>query len=258
MPWDPNRYLRFADQRTRPGLELIARIPDVAAGTIVDLGCGTGHLTALLAERWPNAAVLGIDSSDEMIERARGDHPAMRWVVDDIESWAPDDPIDIIFSNATLHWLDDHERLFRKLRSSVAAGGVIAVQMPDNWGEPTHQIPAHILDTGDWPVVARAALLRDRLANPGEYSRWLQPASIDMWRTTYYQRLTGHDPVWEWVGGSLLRPVFAALDEPERERFSELCRRRYAEAYPADPDGSTTLPFHRLFMVANTRAARSV
>jgi trans-aconitate methyltransferase/nucleoside-diphosphate-sugar epimerase len=206
VTWDPDRYLRFADQRTRPGLELLARIPDLQPRRVVDLGSGTGHLTALLAARWPDASIIGIDHSSEMIERARSDHPELTWVHGDVGSWQPDEPVDLIFSNATLHWLDDHEQLFRRLRTLVDNEGVVAVQMPDNWSEPTHRIPAEILDEADWPEVARSALTRDRLSEPAAYAAWLQPAGVDPWRTTYYQRLTGDDPVWTWVTGSVLSP----------------------------------------------------
>lgn len=251
MTWDPDRYLRFADFRTRPGLELMVRIPDVQAHTIVDLGCGTGHLTARLAERWPAAAVVGVDSSDEMIDRARLDHPDVEWVVDDIVTWEPGAAVDVLFSNATLHWIDDHASLFPRLRSYLAPGGVMAVQMPDNWHAPTHRVPADILDEGDWPEQARNALMRDRLCGPAAYAGWVQPAEADLWRTTYYQQLTGNDPVWTWVTGSVLRPVLAALEGDERERFETRCRARYAEAYPPNAHGVTTLPFSRLFLVAH-------
>ena len=252
MPWDPDRYLRFADHRVRPGIELLARIPDIDAHRIVDLGCGTGQLTALLQERWPGADVVGIDSSAEMIERARADHPNMTWVVGDVETWEPEEPIDLIFSNATLHWLDGHQDLFGHLRSLLNPVGILAAQMPDNWNAPTHRVPADVLDDGDWPTGARAALMRDRLSRPEDYARWVQPASVDLWRTTYYQQLTGNDPVWHWVTGSVLRPVLAALDESDRSRFSKACRTFYRMEYLPDPSGITTLPFSRLFMVAQT------
>ena len=250
MPWNPDQYLRFADHRTRPGIELLSRVPDIDARSIVDLGCGIGHLTAMLQERWPNADVIGIDSSVEMIDRARQDHPDLTWIFGDIATWNSDPAIDLIFSNATLHWIDHHESLFPRLGSLIRPGGVIAVQMPDNWNAPTHRVPAEVLEDGDWPEAARAALMRDRLSRPADYARWLQPADVDLWRTTYYQQLTGDDPVWGWVTGSVLRPVLAALDQPVRDRFTEVCRARYRDAYPVDSDGTTTLPFSRLFIVA--------
>jgi trans-aconitate 2-methyltransferase len=250
--WDPSRYLRFADHRTRPGIELITRVPDIDARTVVDLGCGTGHLTGALAERFPDARVIGVDSSNDMLAAAAFDHPGIEWVHTDISDWEPDAPVDLLFSNAALHWLDHHEELFPRLRRRTAEGGVVAIQMPANWGEPTHRVPAAILDDGTWPTAAVDALMRDRLASPADYRRWLQPAHVDLWETTYHQVLTGTDPVWVWVTGSVLRPVLEALDVDERDRFSDRCRSAYRAAYPDQGDGTTLVPFRRLFMVATT------
>jgi trans-aconitate 2-methyltransferase len=187
-----------------------------------------------------------------MIERARRDYPAMAWAVGDIETWTPDRPLDLIFSNAALHWVNDHAELFGRLRSFLAERGVLAVQMPDNWNAPTHHIPAEVLNSGDWANAARASLMHDRLSQAEMYSRWVQPATVDMWRTTYFQKLSGDDPVWTWVTGSFLRPVLANLEPADRDRFSRRCRSLYREAYPAEPDGTTTLPFSRFFMIAKT------
>lgn len=251
MAWDPDHYLRFADHRARPGVELLARVRHEDPAVVVDLGCGPGNLTALLAQRWPQARVIGVDSSVEMIEAACTDHPDLEWIVADIASWEPDQPIDVLYSNATLHWLDDHAGLFPRLRSWLnPSDGTAAIQMPDNWRAPTHRVPAEVLDDGTWPQAAVDALMRDRLSAPEDYRRWLQPASLDQWRTTYYQELAGPDAVWNWVTGSVLRPVLAALDDHERNRFAAECKQRYAEAYPHDADGNVLLPFSRLFMVA--------
>ncbi|MCL1693443.1 MAG: methyltransferase domain-containing protein [Actinomycetia bacterium] len=252
MTWDPNQYLRFADHRSRPGIELLARVPDIDPRTIVDLGCGMGNLTSLLAARWPNARVIGLDSSAEMIDRARSDHPELEWAVASVDDWEPVGSVGLIYSNATLHWLDDHDRLFSRLRSHLSPGGVLAVQMPDNWTASTHRIPGEVLDSGDWPQAARAALIRDRLSRPANYARWLQPADVDLWRTTYFQQLTGDDPVWNWVTGSVLRPVLAALNGDDSGRFAAMCKERYREAYPTNANGTTTLPFSRLFVVARS------
>ena len=250
MSWDPDQYLQFADHRSRPGLELIRRIPDIEPTYVVDLGCGTGNLTAVLADRWPDAEVLGLDASPEMIERARTDHSSIEWQVGDIDTWLPDRPVDLIFSNAALHWVDRHDLLFSRLRGHLSDTGVLAVQMPDNWNSPTHQVPATILDEGFWRVEARDALVRDRVSEPDEYMQWVQPARVDAWRTTYFQQLTGDDPVWEWVTGSLLRPVLEAFEDVERNRFTAVCKRRYREEYRVRADGVTVVPFSRLFILA--------
>lgn len=248
--WDPEHYLRFADRRTRPGIELLARIPDVEPSRIVDLGAGTGHLTAMLAARWPTARVTGIDASTDMLERARTEHPELDWQHADIADWAPDGPVDVLFSNAALHWLDDHASLFPRLRRCLAPGGVLAVQVPDNWREPSHQVPAAVLDDGSWPDEVRALLMRDRVAPPADYLRWLQPATVDLWRTTYWQELTGPDPVWAWTSGSLLRPVIEALESGDLPRFRDAVVAGYRAAYPPGDDGVTLLPFSRVFLVA--------
>ncbi len=251
MAWDPLHYLRFADHRERPGLELLARVGHEGPGHVVDLGCGPGSLTARLAERWPEAEVTGVDSSAAMLGQAEADHPGPSWVEADIARWEPDRPVDVLYTNATLHWLDDHDRLFPRLRSFLADDGVLAIQMPDSWRNPTHTIPAEVLDDGTWPEEARGALLRDRLATPSDYRRWLAPGRLDAWRTTYYQELTGDDPVWNWVTGSVLRPVLAALDDSDRDRFTERCQERYRAAYPREDNGITILPFPRLFLVVH-------
>ncbi|MEA1904104.1 MAG: methyltransferase domain-containing protein [Actinomycetota bacterium] len=253
MIWDPDRYLRYADLRTRPGLELISRIPDINPGAIVDLGAGTGNLTSVLASRWPDAEIAGIDSSPEMVERAGAEHDGIDWATADIESWKPTGQIDLIFSNAALHWIEGHQPLFGRLRSYLSPGGVLAVSMPDNWAAGTHSVPKTILDEGNWPQAARDALIRDRVGKPDDYRRWVQPADVDSWRTTYFQTLTGPDPVWTWVTGSLLRPVLAVLDDDECLRLERECKDAYREAYPPRDDGATTLPFSRLFLVARAR-----
>lgn len=255
MSWDPELYARYEDHRLRPGLELLSRIPHDDPGSVVDLGCGPGTLTALLAQRWPAARITGVDDSPEMLEAARAGDGRIRWVEADIRRWEPDSPVDVVFSNAALHWLDDHDRLFRRLSSLVSPGGAFAVQMPDNWRSPTHTVPATVLDSPGWPAAARQALMRDRLAEPSSYRAWLAGSftRLDMWSTTYFQVLDGTDPVLTWVKGSLLRPVLAVLSDTEAARFEDRCRAAYAEAYPPESDGTTILPFRRFFLVASGR-----
>ena len=251
MRWDPDTYLRWADHRARPGLELIARIPDIEPADIVDLGCGTGDLTTLLAERFGGARVIGVDSSAEMLDRTEP-HPRVRWLEATFDGW--NDPADLIFSNAALHWSTDHPTLFPRLAGLVRPGGVLAVQMPDNWAQPTHRIPARILDTGDWPDRARRALARDRVAAPATYRAWIGPGyDIDLWTTTYHHALDGPDPVLDWVTGSLLKPVLDVLDPASAARFRQTCADAYRGAYPAEADGTVVLPFRRLFIVAQRR-----
>lgn len=251
MSWSPGQYLRFADHRLRPGVELLARIPDIDPGVVFDLGCGPGNLTREIAVRWPEARVVGVDSSLEMISRAKTDFPEIEFEIGDIETWTPEHEVDVIFSNATLHWLDHHGRLFPRLFDFLRPGGVLAVQMPNNWSAPTHTVPKDVLADGRWPHEVRHLLPIDRVDEPGEYRRWLIDAAsaFDIWQTTYYQELIGVDPVWEWTTGSLLRPVLAALEGSDLEDFTAAVRAGYRNAYPPDHTGTVLLPFRRLFLI---------
>ena len=251
MKWDPDVYLRFADHRARPGVELMSRIGVDEPTTVLDLGCGTGSLTRLLKIRWPGARVVGVDSSSDMLDRARLDRSQpddIEWIHADIRTWEPSFEVDVVFSNATLHWLDDHSALFPRIASWTRR--VLAVQMPANWGAPTHQIPARILDEPGWPEEARSALMRDQVGPPESYREYLPGMRLDMWTTTYHQTLEGGDPVLTWVEGSVLRPVLDTLSEPHRTRFRERCAAEYRWAYPPLADGSTVLAFSRFFVVA--------
>lgn len=254
MSWDPTRYLRFSDERLRPGLDLLARIPDLHPRLVVDLGCGPGNLTVIAAARWPEARLVGLDSSPAMLAAARASGAAADWVRGDIADWDPPDVYDLMFSNAALHWIDDHDALFPRLAGKVAPRGVLAVQMPDNWREPTHRIPAAILDGPDFDDSNRRALLRDRVESPAAYRAWIGPDfDIDIWTTTYHHVLTGTDPVVAWITGSVLKPVLDTLEGTSRDRFLEACASELGRAYPTEPDGTTILRFRRLFIVARRR-----
>ena len=200
MTWDPSRYHRFGDLRLRPGLDLINRITG-SPRLVYDLGCGTGELTNILGHRFPEAQIVGIDNSEEMLDRAQtGANVEFR--IGSIEDFAPESPPDLIFSNAALHWLPDHDRLFPQLLKLLTDTGQLAVQMPDNWRAPTHTLINEVMAeqglTADMPTVA----------TPEEYLAWLGKAqTVDVWRTTYFQVLSGQDSVISWVEGSILGPV---------------------------------------------------
>lgn len=254
MTWNPDQYLRFTDLRSRPGLELIARIDHPGPEVVFDLGCGPGHLTAVLANRWPEAHITGVDSSVEMLERARAQFaawPNLEWLAADLETWTPP-PGDVIYSNAALHWLPNHSVLFPALLDSLKPGGVLAAQMPDNWEEPSHRLIGHLVDRPRWRSRTAARFVRNPVHSPAEYGSWLErgAASIDIWRTTYYHRLEGQTPVLDWVRGSVLTPVLADLSAEERSEFEADLAALYDRAYPPSSDGVTVLAFNRLFIVA--------
>lgn len=253
MPsWDPRQYLRFADHRLRPALDLLAQVPLERPRSIYDLGCGPGNITRLLVERWPRAAVTGIDSSPDMVARARQEAPSVNFHQSDIATWAPPAPADLVFSNSALQWLPDHAQLFPRLLSQLAPGGVLAVQMPRNHDAPSHQLMREAVEAGRWRE--RLAGVRSILpvASPDAYHRLLTStaARTDIWESEYLHVLEGGNPVVEWTKGTGLRPYLDALDEPDRDGFLAAYAARIAAAYPRQQDGRTLLPFRRIFIVA--------
>ena len=252
MSWNPERYLAFGDHRTRPAVDLLARVALRSPARVADLGCGPGNSTALLAARWPDAAVMGVDNSSEMLARARASGIRAAWVESDIGAWMPAAPLDILFSNAALQWLPDHARLLPRLLGQVRAGGVLAVQMPHNFGSPSHVLLREVADAGAWARRLQPLLLGEPVGSPQLYYDLLAPGSsgVDIWETEYLQALEGDDPVLGWMRGTALRPVLAALDGEELAAFEAEYRERLRAAYPKRADGRTLFPFRRLFIVA--------
>jgi trans-aconitate 2-methyltransferase len=252
MPtWDPRQYLKFADHRLRPALDLLAQIPLDSPRTVYDLGCGPGNITPLLAERWPAAQVVGVDSSAEMLVKARQEAPRIAFVQASIEQWAPPTPVDLLFTNSTLQWLDDHTRLFPRLVAQLAPQGVLAVQMPHNHEEPSHAAMREAAEEGPWRDRLRAVRSIRPVGAPTDYYRILAPIArqIDIWETEYLHVLEGENPVVEWTRGTGLRPYLDALEEPERSAFLAAYAKRIATLYPKQPNGRTLLPFRRLFIL---------
>jgi trans-aconitate 2-methyltransferase len=251
MPWNPAQYARFAGHRLRPALDLLARVSVTEPREVVDLGCGSGNVTRVLREQWPEAAIVGVDSSEEMLAKAQGLDAGIEWVREDIGFWRAARPVDVLFSNAALHWVDRHERLIQALMGQLAEGGVLAVQMPRQWDAPSHTVVQEMAAHPAW-VEHLARVARPWSHSPDRYFEWLAPAarSIDIWETTYLQVLEGEDAVAEWVKGTLLVPYLEALPEALRGHFEAEYRRRMAIAYPRLADGRTLFAYRRLFIVA--------
>jgi trans-aconitate 2-methyltransferase len=252
MSWDPTQYLKFAGVRLRPALDLLARIPAAAPATVVDLGCGTGSLAPLFLQRWPQAKLTGVDNSPEMLAKARADHPQANFVQADVAAWRPAQPVDVLYSNATLHWLDNHDAVIPGLLSAVKPGGWLAIQMPCNFAEPSHTCLNDAIEHGPWRATLEPHLRRAPVAAPQHYWQLLhdKTSTLDIWECEYLQVLTGENPVAEFIKGSWLRQFLARLQEPERSVFENDYRARVRAAYPAEADGHTLFPFHRLFIVA--------
>ena len=248
--WDPERYLRFADERGRPFVELVGRIAADDPRTVVDLGCGPGNLTGLLKQRWPSAQVTGLDSSPEMIATARDRDDGVAYDVADLRDWRPSSPVDVLVSNATLQWVPDHLALLPSLVEGVRPGGWLAFQVPGNFDEPSHTIRRDLAATPPYNAQTAGVATPDA-HDAATYLRALQPlvASVDAWETTYLHVLHGEDPVFTWVSGTGARPTLQALDETLRPRFEYEFKRLLRAAYPDDEWG-VVLPFRRVFVVA--------
>lgn len=264
--WDPGQYGRFGDERGRPFHDLMARVPNDSPRLVVDLGCGPGGLTRSLAGRWPGARIIGVDSSAEMLERARALDSGSRieWVQARIEEWdavAAGEPVEVIVSNAALQWVPTHRRLIPAWIERLAPGGTFAMQVPANFAAPSHRLMREVAArhprAGElWPGLDRAATVAD----PEAYAALLLEVTptVDVWATTYLHVLDadpqGHHPVLEWVRGTGLRPVLGVLTgAEEREAFLADYERELEKAYPRRAFG-VLFPFARTFAVARTAA----
>jgi trans-aconitate 2-methyltransferase len=251
--WDPDRYLVYADERGRPFVDLLARVGASAPRRVVDLGCGPGGLTALLNARWPDADVLGVDSSPSMVERART-VDGIRVVEGDVRTWRPDGPVDVLFSNATYQWVPEHLGLLPRLVGYVGPGGWFAFQVPGNHDAPSHAL---LLGLAADPRFARYTdgVARPRSHDPVVYAETLRDLglTVDAWETTYLHLLHGEDPVFTWISGTGARPTLEALPDDLRKTFVAEYRALLRDAYPPGAHG-TTLPFRRVFAVAQVPA----
>jgi trans-aconitate 2-methyltransferase len=251
--WNPAHYLTFADLRRRPAADLLARVPLAAPRRVADLGCGPGNTARLLAARWPDAELTGVDGSEAMLARAAAEGPpGARWLRADLATWRADAPFDLLFSNAAYQWLEGHGALFPRLLDDLAPGGALAIQMPRNSDAPSHALMREVAASGPWAARLAGALRDEPVAPPETYHRLLAPlaAAVDVWETTYLQALEGPDPVLSWTRGTALLPVAGRLDPEEYASFLAEYGARLRAAYPPEPDGRTLFPFRRLFIVA--------
>jgi trans-aconitate 2-methyltransferase len=254
--WDPERYLTYADERGRPFVELVARVGADRPHEVVDLGCGPGNLTALLRARWPEARIRGLDSSPEMIARARAVDESIAFEVADLREWAEGaEPVDVVVSNATLQWIPDHLDLLPTLAGTVRPGGWLAFQVPGNFDQPSHTIRRDLAAEAPYADHTRDVAVPSS-HDPEVYLDALSGLGLDVdaWETTYLHVLAGPDPVFTWVSGTGARPTLQALPDDLRPDFEAEFKRRLREAYP-ERDGRVVLPFRRVFVVARSGAS---
>lgn len=254
--WDPVQYGLFDDERSRAFFDLVRRIRAEAPAYLVDLGCGTGSLTATLVERWPHAQIEGVDGSAEMMAEARDREapPRLRFTLRDIREWRPDRPVDVLISNAALQWVPEHVALLSSWIEALSPGGWLAFQVPGNDRSPSHVLLGELRNSARWRDHVGTATNDLRVLEPEEYLDRLARLGcrVDAWETTYLHVLPGHDPVLEWVKGSVLRPVLSTLEADEQDEFLAEYAALLRAAYPSREFG-TVLPFRRLFVVAQRR-----
>jgi trans-aconitate 2-methyltransferase len=263
MPiWDVKQYLRFNDERIRPCRELAARVALADPARVMDLGCGPGNSTDVLAERWPKAELTGLDSSPEMIAAARQAKPGMNWRLCDITSWADESGgnYDVVFSNAALQWVPDHAALFPKLLTRVAPGGALAIQIPGNYDAPAHCLMREMAASQAWRGCFPAGVREWHVENLATYHDILAPgaAAVDFWETEYLHIMADAAAIVEWYKGTGLRPFLQPLPNDEmRADFTAEYLERIRRAYPPRSNGRVIFPFRRLFLIAYQRASSS-
>jgi trans-aconitate 2-methyltransferase len=251
MNWNPAQYLKFSQPRLRPAMDLLARIPSEQPHVVYDLGCGAGNVTAALLQRWPRAQIFGVDDSAAMLERAAKALPQVHWVQHSLNGWRPERMSDVIYSNAALHWLPNHQQLFPALVQALSPRGVLAIQMPRNFAAPSHTLIDATARAGPWRSKLEPLLGAAPVREAQFYHTLLAPLAqeLDIWETEYLQVLSGEDPVKEWTKGTWLMPFLDRLDAAQRVDFEADYALRLRAAYPPLADGSTLFPFRRIFIV---------
>jgi trans-aconitate 2-methyltransferase len=254
IAWDSELYLRYEQERTQPSVDLALKIPLESPEEIIDLGCGPGNSTRVLRQRWPKARITGLDSSPAMLEQARQSSADIEWRVGDIRTWSEPDRFDLIFANASLHWVADHENLMRRLIEALKPAGILAFQMPALYHQPAAEAVNELANSSTW----QAYRLRERYTlnvhKPGAYYDWLAPSSrrLQIWETVYFHELEDHHRMVEFYSSTGLKPYLEGLASEElQERFKVDVLKAYRRLFPAQPNGKVLFPFRRLFVIAS-------
>lgn len=252
MQWAPLDYLKYEEERTRPSRDLLAQIRAVDPKLIVDLGCGPGNSTELLTKRFPDASVVGIDSSSEMLGVARERVPSARFFRMEITEWSPEENVDVIFANAVFQWVPDHLTVIERLLKALRPESVLAIQVPDNLDEPSHALMRKLASSESRKTLFPKPILREKILAPEEYYTRLKPLckKANLWRTDYLHPLRGPEAIVEMVKSTGLNPYLRQLSEGDREYFLEDYQAEIAKAYPVLFDGTVLFKFPRFFLVA--------
>ena len=253
MAWSPSQYLKFEDERTRPPRDLLAQVPLERVENAIDLGCGPGNSTELIVQRYGAAGVSGCDNDANMLTAARKRLPGTLFFEADLTSWQPKEPADLLFSNAVFQWVPNHMPILDRLMDGLRPGGVLAIQMPDNLMEPSHQLMEDISREGPWAgIFKKSGPVRGALPHASVYYEMLMKKAsyVDVWHIDYNHPMASHDGIVEWFKGSALRRYLEIIGPEHVEAFTAEYLARVRKAYPAMSDGRVLLRFPRLFIVA--------
>ena len=251
--WNPRQYLQFANERTRPSIDLSPRVNIENPKCIIDIGCGPGNSTRVLRGRWPDAKIAGLDSSAAMIEKAKEDYPGIEWITADASAFMHEKKYDIVFSNAAIQWIPDHEVLVPHLFEIVNRGGALAVQVPGNKESPLHQALLRVSSSPKWSRFTSDVEKIFTYNDAAYYYDTLFRISskFDLWETTYYHVLNSHAGLVEWYKGTGMRPFLEKLpDESSRKEFENEVLAECIQVYPIRKDGKVLYPFKRIFFIA--------
>ncbi len=251
--WDPGLYMRFGDERTRPSIDLVSRINIENPQTIIDIGCGPGNSTRILRQRWPESRITGIDNSPAMIEKAKNDYPGHEWIIADAATFNPDEKYDIVFSNASIQWISNHEKLIAGLMELVGEQGALAIQIPLYRHMPISGLIERTASMGKWKLETRGCGELLTFHERGFYYDLLAKrcSSLTMWETSYIHVMNAHIDILEMIKSTGLKPYLEAMKiENDRRDFLKEVLREIELAYPAQGNGSVLFPFERLFFIA--------
>ena len=253
--WNAELYLKFGRERTQPSIDLVSRIESDNPKKIIDIGCGPGNSTQILAARWPDSGITGVDNSPAMIEKAKNDFPAQEWKLLDAATDVIEGKFDIVFSNATIQWIPNHDKILKKFRSMLIERGVLAIQIPLFWDMPVGKALIKIANESRWTNLTSGALELFTIHSASFYYDILSElfGQVEMWETDYIHILNSQHAILEMIKGAGLRPFLDRLEKEEDQKaFSDSTFEAIARDYPVQKNGKVLFPFKRLFSIVKS------